>query len=728
MSGKAQWEPEESQPGAADVPQRPEGPPPLPPQPPHIPQVPPYGPALLPRPWPGPPPSSPGTPPSRRRWPLIAGVGLGLACLIAGLVVALGPDGEDGPDRGPFEQAIIQLASTPVIRYETATDRAGGFTSDVRVTARGAALGTYSLAGKTLRTLTVDGKTYTRWDSVTGLTGIEDRWIAEDSSASVAPGATLAQTRPQTPAAFARSLLNQFNNKSTTLPAPGDPGTEIDGVPALKATMPTSDLYVAKEPPYRVLRVAPRTGRAGPSVPPVPSLSIPALPSLPSNLPTPSFSLPSLPPLPTLPAARPHAARPAAARDAPNAPAAAGAGTIDLAALPQAEIDDLFHEITDSVKELKNAVDNGIQFDLTGSADLKCSGGGCRVTARVTSKVSSRNPKGRITGGKVSATLNAQVQIEGRSAGGCTSAAELPLKGTSTISCYNTAAGPVFKSVEAQKKSAAKAQSRAQRGRPVPYTISGTAQATVMALAQVNVSVLLRQVDMDHRLSNPDRYGEGTGTGQRPTASAGPSSSPSPTASRPSPAPTPSPSEPSPDCSISRPSGATKLGGGWILNSSGNDKRTEAGQACLRHPLKKHPSSPSVKPVGHKEAVDKMTTVFNVNPSTELARCHIIPAALGGPNNKKDNLSPCWQWPTNVGPGSMRQFEARAQKDIEGHPDWTMLYTVEPLYRTGSSKIPELFVMHYQAYDSAGRLTSVDHTTVPNATYTPSGRLLNLAD
>ncbi|WP_367322327.1 DNA/RNA non-specific endonuclease [Streptomyces sp. HUAS ZL42] len=747
MSGKAHEEPEESQSGAENVPQRPEAVPPpphmsqpaphLPPLPPHAPPTPPGPGAIQPHPGtppPWPPPTPPGLPPSgRRRRPWIAGAGLGLAGLVAGLVVALGSDGEDGPDRGPFERAIVQLSSTPVIRYETAAGGAGAFTSDLRVTARGAALGTYSLAGQTLRTLTVDGKTYTRWDSATRLTGTEDKWIAEDSSASAALGLTQAQTEPQTPAAFARSLLTQLNHKSTTLPEPGDPATEIDGVPALRATTPTSDLYVAKEPPYRVLRVAPRTGTAGPSVPPLPSLSIPSLPSLPSDLPTPSFSLPSLPELPSLPslslpalpAAQGYAARPAAARAAPAAPSV---GTVDVAALPQDEIDKLFREITDSVKELKNAVDGGIQFDLTGSADLKCSGGGCRVTARVTSEVSSS--KGKITGGRASATLDAQVQIEGRPAGACTSVAELPLKGTSSISCYDAAAGPVFSAVEAQKKVAAEAQSRAQGGRPVPYTISGTAQAMVTALARVNVAVLLEQVDLDHWLSNLDANGDpGTGTQQRPTATAGPSASPSPTPSgRPSAVPTPSPSEPSPDCSEGRPAGATTLGGGWLLNSSGNGGRTETGRACLRKPFVKHPSAPSVDPVGYKEAQDKMRTVFKVDPAVELARCHIIPAVLGGPNNKRDNLSPGWQRGTNTGPVSMRAFETGAQRELESHPDWTMLYTVEPVYRTASSTIPEVFVMHYLSYDAEGNLASLDNATVSNTVLSGSGRPLNLAN
>ncbi|MFB9466935.1 hypothetical protein, partial [Streptomyces cinereospinus] len=99
-------------------------------------------------------------PPPRRLRAWIAGTALAPAGPAAALVVVLDRDGEPRPDRVPFEQAVIQPAAAPVVRYGTAVAGAG-VTSDLRVTARGAALGTYTPAGYTLRTLTVGGKTYT---------------------------------------------------------------------------------------------------------------------------------------------------------------------------------------------------------------------------------------------------------------------------------------------------------------------------------------------------------------------------------------------------------------------------------------------------------------------------------------------------------------------------------------------------------------------------------------
>jgi hypothetical protein len=705
-----------------------------------------------------------------RRWIWLGAATLALAGLAVGLLIALRPH-PGAPRRAPFDQAVIRLAAAPAVHYRMALG-GGSLTSDLRVATQGEALGTISLAGQHFETMTIGGKTYAKAPDglLPGLSGgsgtgaadaLKNRWVTGGALASdllapslppasspspSAPGSSTSTdqgSQAKTPLALAQRVLTALNDGSTVLPGASAARQSIDGVSALKATTPIGEVYVAADPPYRLLRIAPLTG-ASASVSGLPSLpAIPSIPSLPSGSGIPSFpSLPAAPSLPDLPSGLPSGllglpdpggpANPGvrdAVFEAPAAPAASA--TLDFPTVTQDDIDAFFRQIENDTKQLTTAVNSDVQFHLDGAADMRCSSGGCLVTAHVTSDVLSTDPQAKATGGKVSATLTASVAIEGEPAGDCTSTALLPLTGTSDIKCEDAQAGAVFTEVDAMKKEEARAQSEEEGGEPVPYTVSSTGQAAVEAVAQVDVQVLLDQLHLD---ALPAQGPEATGT---PVPDSQPSAAPSTDASaRPSPSASPSPTriEPSPDylqnpkdCLQPVPTGAYASGKGWILNSSRRGGRTGTGTACLTAPVTGR-TRPSGNPVGWADAVARAASLGLSN--NDLARCHTIAARLGGANGAgSGNLSPCWQIPTNNSGDGMSGFEARIASAINGNPGWVCRYTVTPLYKSyeETSTIPSSYDMFVTCADPSGTLTYINGKSVPNAKLV-KGRLENLGN
>lgn len=331
-------------------------------------------------------------------------------------------------------------------------------------------------------------------------------------------------------------------------------------------------------------------------------------------------------------------------------------------------------------------------------------------------------------GGRVNGQLVATVQIDGRPAGGCTATALLPLNGPGVISCQNPAAGAVFIAVNAQKRAIAQAQSRAQGGRPVPYTILVTGAAEVVAIATVQVEVLVRLLRLRAQLaqelaraqerqqrpvpSTPPSPGRATPPATQPTAQATPQQS-----GQPSPPPVPFPTRPRADCTASPPAGAqVQPGGSWIVNTSGPGGRAGRGTACLKAPLAKNTTAPAVDPVGMPQAWATATGAGA--PPREVARCHIIGAQLGGANDRQDNLVPCWQSGVNVAdvtnPQGMTGFERKAAQRISSRPAETMEYEVDPGYRSGASTVPFMFTMLATTFAPDGALTSVDFHQLAN--------------
>jgi hypothetical protein len=675
----------------------------------------------------------------RNRW-VLAGIGAGVVVLlVAGTLVGLKVF-KAKPDRSPFEAAVLRLATAPAMHYRTG---GGSFSLDVRVTAAGETISTAELAGQKVEMLTVGGKTYVKEPagllSGTGDPKAKSRWITGgQSSAAASLGTTATQT--QTPVALAQKLITAMNAKSTVFPTGDEPPVTIDGVAAIKAVTPTGDLYVTKQRPYRVLRLAPNAAvaKAHPSIP-VPSFSLPPMPTAP-DLP----DLPSIPPLPSMPAfdqtlaqgLGTTAVQPASMHQASRRPMAlqpetlqraalqqvalntlvapSGLGTLDLPAVSAADLEALYNDLQTDTKQLKDAVNSDIDFRLNGNATVHCGPGGCEVQARVTSDVVSSDPDATLSG-DVTAQLTATVSIEGEPAGGCTASRKLPLKGSASISCDDTLAGVVFDEVNAQKKAVAEAESEAQGGQPVPYTIQATGQAEVQAIATVKVQALLQQQQLEQDLARlmqiaqdaRDAVEAGTGAGTQASPSAAPSPSPS--------AP-PAPlgrSKDEKDCKDSKPAGARTSNKGWILNTAGARGRTERAEACLSVPLASQKSNPSAVPVGYGAAQTKVRG-WGMTPGAVLSRCHMIAAQLGGANNLATNLSPCWQVPVNVGLRGFSGFEFKAANQIRALPGGFTLYNADPIYASAADDIPEAYQLFYASYDSSGALVWTDSAPIPN--------------
>jgi len=140
-------------------------------------------------------------------------------------------------------------------------------------------------------------------------------------------------------------------------------------------------------------------------------------------------------------------------------------------------------------------VDGSVRYTVRGEAQVRCGGAGCTVAARVSGRIVGSRPDPTVTGGRATGQLFATVQVDGRPAGGCRASAPLPLPGTGSISCASPGSGAVYRTVEAGKRAAALARSRASGGRPVPYPIRVTAQAEVVAIVPDGRSMLAAHRD-----------------------------------------------------------------------------------------------------------------------------------------------------------------------------------------------------------------------------------------
>ncbi len=124
-----------------------------------------------------------------------------------------------------------------------------------------------------------------------------------------------------------------------------------------------------------------------------------------------------------------------------------------------------------------------------------------------------------------------------------------------------------------------------------------------------------------------------------------------------------------------------------------------------------HATAPSGSPVGLK-AAKKLAAKLGLR-AADVARCHIIGAQLGGSNRAKDNnLSPCWQTPTNV-PG-MQQFEEQVRIHSRGA---IVLYSVTPVYASALSTIPKGYTLRATSSTTWGQIIWSNAVSVPNAKY-----------
>ncbi|WP_330242094.1 hypothetical protein [Streptomyces sp. NBC_00525] len=424
---------------------------------------------------------------------LTAGVGVLVLALVAGLGL-LGDDhsrspassddaGQTKPDPrllAPYRLALVDLVTAPGLRYKD--DLPGGMMErEVTVTSAGSRFGSNGFGSAELdrEFLNVGGKTFTRWRLDPAAEAGKKKPSRWDAGADVNDGLTdeLTEHRPAPPE-LAASLLQALADLEAN---PGSDGytsehRNVDGVPARALDTPAGRMVITAGEPYRLLRLErPEGAAAGGSARTV-NYAVPAEDD---------------------------------AESTGNGPFD-GKDTValDLEPVGPAEAPAMYDTLEKQTKELSQAGDSGISLSMRGDGSVRCSAGGCTATGHFSGQITT-DAKARLTGGRITAVMTSTFTIDGRSGGSCTSpAATFPVKGggvSGRLTCSNPGAGGTFVSVEAQKKSEARARSRANGGRPVRYTIPLRANSLISAraLATVEVKRLVKQVGKERGGAEP---------------------------------------------------------------------------------------------------------------------------------------------------------------------------------------------------------------------------------
>jgi uncharacterized protein YegL len=427
----------------------------------------------------GPPPAGvfpvPAPPGSRsrsrlrsRRGLAISAIGaVAVAALVAGVLVAVN-GGQPvplaaQPQAKPFTAALAALAAEPMAHYQATISGVG--LADVYVTPNDEMIGTVTQDGDTINVLVADGTEYVKLpssdlpdsDNPVEEKVMAGKWLSGSLVTSLAGN---IQPDFQTPLSLAATLASELSagtdpgnatpsptaTATATMPPAGSQGTMLDGVPVLKATMPSGDIYVTKNQPYRVVSVAPRAHTAAGSTSTAPSAD--------------AFVRPD-----------------------------AGTGTVQLLQETAGDVASEYQTLENDTKQLSQADDTDLSFNLQGKANVSCGSGGCTASATVTSDGSDFAD----TSGDVTGYMAASLSIDGKPAGTCSSTGSLPVNGTGTISCSDPGAGSVFDSVKSQKAGAALQQSEDEGGAEVSYEVPYEAETYTYAAPQVNASGLVSE-------------------------------------------------------------------------------------------------------------------------------------------------------------------------------------------------------------------------------------------
>ncbi|WP_433799548.1 polymorphic toxin-type HINT domain-containing protein [Actinomycetospora sp. CA-084318] len=394
--------------------------------------------------WPGQAPfaAQPAIPPRtvrRRLWLIFGGAGIVLLLLV-GVVTWLAASGRG--DRGPFDEAVEALALAPGIHDQDALPD-GSLRWDLRLSEHGEAIGTVTANGTPFDVMAVGGKTYLRIpNGVTNVDGVAvspdkaGRWVAglDDALGPV-------RERLTAPAALADGIRTSLDS-TRDFPTTADAPSAVDGVATLTAHTPSGDLSISQSAPHRVLRFSPT----------------PTSSPLGHELVLQGTSSP---------------------------------GSAQLSEMPEPEVASTYDRLTEAVPDLASAVVDGIDFRLQGQPQIDCNSGGCSVTATETDSVSSTD-RAVVTGGTVTRSMSATVTIDGRPAGGCTQTGALPLSGTGALSCEDPGAGPTFAAADAVARE--KALATAAPGTTVQYTVPVYVAVDMVAVANVDVAVLVDQL------------------------------------------------------------------------------------------------------------------------------------------------------------------------------------------------------------------------------------------
>ncbi|MQS05429.1 hypothetical protein, partial [Streptomyces alkaliterrae] len=417
--------------------------------------------------------------------------------LVAGVLVAAGAglfggSGSDGTarkkqtsrhDLKPFREAVDDLATAEGLRYKD-TSAFGITENEITVTAGGSKYGTTGSGNRRhdRDLLSVGGKTFLRWqkDPAPGLgagPGAREKpsaWMAglDDGSTLVKESLERTLPPPELADVLAKALAEEARNPPPESRAAEERPRSVQGTPARAVNTPAGRLLVTRDRPHRVLR------------------------------------LESYDPREALDQYR-EGETPAEIPRVTTGPLAGGqAEGMDLTPITGDDVKPMFDELLKRTKQLENATDRGINFTLSGSGKLSCGAGGCSVDQRFTGQVSAKAREQRVTGGKVTAVLRATFTVGGRPAGSCTSSrGTFPVTGervSGSLRCTNPGAGAVYSSVAAQERAKAQAQSRANGGRPVRYSIPFRASTLVdaRALAAVEVRRLVDRVQRERDTAN----------------------------------------------------------------------------------------------------------------------------------------------------------------------------------------------------------------------------------
>jgi hypothetical protein len=233
---------------------------------------------------------------------------------------------------------------------------------------------------------------------------------------------------------------------TASMPPAGSQGTTVGGVPVVEATTPNGGIYVTKNQPYRVVSVAPGAHTAAGSKSTAPSAD--------------AFVRPD-----------------------------ADAGSVQLLQETAGDVASEYQTLESDTRQLSQADDTDLSFDLKGKANVSCGSGGCTASATVTSDGSDSGD----TSGDVTGYMTASLSIDGKSAGTCSNTGSLPVNGTGTISCSDAGAGSVFDSVKSEKEAAALQQSADEGGAEVSYEVPYEAETYTYAAPQVNASGLVNE-------------------------------------------------------------------------------------------------------------------------------------------------------------------------------------------------------------------------------------------
>ncbi|MBS2547359.1 hypothetical protein KGQ19_10780 [Catenulispora sp. NL8] len=448
-----------------------------------------------------------GAPPpsDRRRRALISACLILVLALVAGVAGGWGSsnrsaprpaEGITDPNIGhelPFGSAVLALAGAPEVHYQGTVD--GDGQADVHVTSHGELTGTLSQDGQTYSVLGVDGKLFLKPPD-SGLPGVDPaeaaawkgKWLTGQPAQDVFGPVTSSFVPP---AKLAGQLLSALN----AAPSPQVVDAQLDGMAVLEAKTPIGLIAVTKAEPNRFVRIVPDSGADGSAQSPSP------------------------------PASTPNALGPASSGTVEDAAFhhAESSGTVGVRVLPEqpGEVANTYQNLQNQTQQLSTgSVNTDLQLSKQGDS-VNCSAAGCQVNVNVGDAVSTSS--GSVQGGTITAVLTATVAIEGRPAGGCTASSPLPLSGTTAMSCSDPEAAGAFAAADAAKKQQAQAESRAEGGRAVNYSVNFSDQYTVFATALVNVAQLVRNQGQeaadDAKQKDPcDTSDTGRASGARPAS------------------------------------------------------------------------------------------------------------------------------------------------------------------------------------------------------------------